>query len=138
MLRGKIVRPVGVVVLLAGLLASSAVVHATPGPGTVLASAKVKSEMLKDFNITEPARCFAPELARSDRRWATFSPALPSPPGCTPYDGAGVVRKVSGTWMSVPGVSGGRDCASVKRVLIGTHKAPRSVYRDFKAAGYCS
>lgn len=138
MLTGKTLRPVGAVVLLAGLLASGAVANAAPRPGTVPASAKVKAEMLRDFAITEPARCFAPQLAKSDPRWATFPPTLPSPAGCTPYDGVGVVRKVNGTWVSVPGVSGGRDCASVKQVLVGKRKAPLSVFRDFKASGYCS
>lgn len=122
----------------AGLIAAGGAAQAGPKPGTVLASAKVKGEMVADFGLTEPAKCFAPQLAKSNKRWATFNPALPSPTGCTPYDGVGVVHKVKGTWEAVSGVAGNRDCASLKRTLVGDNNAPLSVFRDFKAAGYCS
>ena len=122
----------------ASLIAAGGAAQAAPKPGTVLASAKVKAAMIADFGLTEPPKCFAPQLAKSNNGWATFNATLPSPSGCTPYDAARVVHKVKGKWTPVPGVAGNRDCASLKRTLVGDNGAPLSVYRDFKAAGHCT
>lgn len=133
-----LIRSLTVLLLGTSLLATGGAALAAPKPGAVPASPKVKAAILRDFNVSQPAQCYSPLLAKSDKRWGIFNPTLPSPAGCTPFDGAGLVHRVKGTWTSVPGASAGRDCTTVKRVLIGEHKAPLSVYRDIKAAGFCS
>lgn len=117
------------------VLAGGAAVQASPA-GVVKASPRVVAEMVKDMGATNPAKCQAADLARSDRTWAAFSLANPLPAGCSVYDGYSVVHKVKGKWKSLPIGGSGVPCPDFKKSLKKAG-APASVYRDFKAGGYC-
>ena len=117
------------------LLASSPGVHASSA-GVVKASPRVVAQMVKDMGSTQPAKCQGSDLARSDRSWGAFSLANPLPAGCSAYDGFSIVRKVRGTWAALP-IGGTSVSCSGFRKSLKKAGARDSVYRDFKAAGYC-
>lgn len=119
----------------AGLLAGPAVSHASSA-GVLKASPRVVAQMVKDMGTSQPAKCQGADLARSDRSWGAFSLANPLPAGCSAYDGYSIVHKVSGTWKALPIGGSSVPCSDFKKSLKKAG-APSSVYRDFKAGGYC-
>ena len=92
--------------------------------------------MVKDIGITQSAKCQAADLARSDRSWGAFSLVNPLPAGCSAYDGYSIVHKVNGVWTALPIGGSSVSCSGFKKSLKKA-AARDSVYRDFKAAGYC-
>lgn len=121
----------------AGLLIPTAVVQAAPNAGTVPASTKVRAQIVKDVEVFEPARCYAPVLAKSDRNWGLLSPNL-GPSGCNiGYYAIPVLYKAKGKWNRI-GIPPEPKCTWLKGVLVDSYNAPVSVIRDFQAVGYCT
>ena len=118
--------------VLAGASASAA-----PRAGVVDAKPKVVAAMVADMGLSNAATCFQAQRARSDRRWAAFGLASPLGAGCDAYDGYTVIRKVQRTWEAIPVGGSSVDCSDL-RAGLDEYGAPRSVYRDFKRAGYCN
>lgn len=104
--------------------------------GVTKASPRLVAQMVKDMGITQPAKCQGAYLARSDRSWGAFSLANPLPAGCSAYDGYSIVHKVRGSWKALPIGGSSVPCSDFKKSLKKAG-APSSVYRDFKAGGYC-
>lgn len=123
-------------VLAAALVAAGGAVSHASSAGVVKASPRVVAQMVKDMGTTQPAKCQGADLARSDRSWGAFSLANPLPAGCSAYDGYSIVHKVSGTWTALPIGGSSVPCSDFKKSLKKAG-APSSVYRDFKAGGYC-
>lgn len=122
--------------LAATLVVSGGAVGAASSAGVVKASPRVVAQMVKDMGTTQPAKCQAAELARSDRSWAAFSLANPLPSRCSAYDGYSIVHRVNGTWKSLAIGGSYVPCPDFKKAMKKAG-APSSVYRDFKAGGYC-
>lgn len=106
-------------------------------PGVIKASPKVVAQIAAGLGLTLPPECLGARLARSDRTWAVYSVAMPVPAGCPISEGDTVVHKVKGTWESVPAGGSSVPCSDYKKALKKAG-APSSVYRDFKAGGYCT
>lgn len=104
--------------------------------GVAKASPRVVEQMVEDMGTTQPAKCQEASLARSNRSWGAFSLASPLPAGCSAYDGYSIVHKVKGAWEALPIGGSSVPCPDFKKSLKRAG-APLSVYRDFKAGGYC-
>lgn len=131
--------PLGAVVLTASLLSMGATAQAAPSPGVVLAPPKVKAQILKDTKFYwERPECYAPVLAKSDRKWGLLSPNLAPDSPCRPaWYAIPVVHKVNGKWKKI-GLPPNRTCRWIEGVLVDSYKAPSSIIDDFKAARYCT
>ena len=135
----RILQPMGALVLAASMLAIGGAAQAAPEPGTVLAPPKVKAQILKDTKFTwEKPECYAPVLAKSDRRWGLLSPNLAPDSPCRPaYYVIPVVHKVKGKWKKI-GLPPNRTCRWIEGVLVDSYDAPPSIIDDFKAVRYCT
>lgn len=123
-------------VLASALVAAGGIASHASSTAVVGASPRVVADMVKDMGTTQPAKCQGAYLARSDRSWGAFSLANPLPAGCSAYDGYSIVHKVKGTWKALPIGGSSYPCSDFKKSLKKAG-APLSVYRDFKAGGYC-
>jgi len=83
----------------------------------------------------QPAKCYAAYIADSNKSWAVLMDAYPTPSKCHPFDGWGIQTKRGGKWRLAFGGSH-FTCPDFKRNLI-VAGAPLSVYKDFKASGFC-
>ncbi len=102
--------------------------------GMVPASGKTVKAMVKDMGLQVPAKCLSAKQARSNRSWAAISGK--SGPGCNPGDGYSVAQRANGKWKALPIGGSYVTCSDLKSKLAKAG-APKSVFRDFKAAKFC-
>lgn len=128
----------GVAVLTTGLLSMGVTVQAAESPGIVPAPAKVRAQIVRDIkDIPNVARCYTPVLAKSDPDYALLQ-VNRSEKSCNVYYNIWpALERVKGKWTNL-NLPPSPTCGLYRNILVNSLKAPVSVYRDFKAAGFCN
>lgn len=128
---------IGIASAAAALVALSGTSTAIAGSsGMTKASSRVVAKIAKTSGSTVPARCLNAELARSDKSWAAVWLVYSPQTGCPVGEGYYVVNKVNKRWQALP-IGGSYVPCSVLKSELKAAGAPKSVFRDFKAGGYC-
>jgi len=127
-----------------GMLAASvlglALVAASPAfaaRGLAPMSKATVTQVVRDTGLTEPARCYDGQQARSDKRWGVFWGRYTANGSCQVGEGYWVVHKTRSGWHEI-GLGG--SSVPCSHLMKGLRKAgaPLSVYRDLKSERYCN
>lgn len=95
------------------------------------------TQVVRDTGLTEPARCYNGQRARSDRRWGVFWGRYTANSSCQVGEGYSIVHKTSRGWREI-GLGGSSVPCSHLKMGLREAGAPLSVYRDLKSERYCN
>jgi hypothetical protein len=139
MIRRTLIVTASSVALAAGLVLGAPSASASKA-GVVAASASQTAAIAQQIKLDEPAECISIFYAKSSKRWAVMQFKAPVSKKCEKYafDGYNVLRQKSAKkpWRFA-GIGGSSVPCSALKSQLADKKAPASVFRDFRAAGYC-